>query len=162
MNAHTMKITGWGLLAVAVFCLGFAGGAYADKGGKGKGRDYADHHVSSEDRRDDDNALVKIVIGGDDRSIISAFIGDDYRRHCPPGLAKKRNGCLPPGQAKKYTIGQRLPDDVVWMPIHDDLRVRLKPVPGYRYVQVDEDILLIGEATKKVVDAVTLISAVGR
>jgi hypothetical protein len=28
---------------------------------------------------------------------------------CPPGLAKKNNGCLPPGQAKKlYTVGQRL------------------------------------------------------
>ena len=27
---------------------------------------------------------------------------------CPPGLAKKRNGCLPPGQAKKlYNVGQR-------------------------------------------------------
>ena len=29
---------------------------------------------------------------------------------CPPGLAKKNNGCLPPGQAKKlYSMGQRLP-----------------------------------------------------
>lgn len=32
---------------------------------------------------------------------------------CPPGLAKKGNGCLPPGQAKKlrhhYDIGDRLP-----------------------------------------------------
>ena len=29
---------------------------------------------------------------------------------CPPGLAKKNNGCLPPGQAKKlYNIGQRWP-----------------------------------------------------
>ena len=26
---------------------------------------------------------------------------------CPPGLAKKRNGCLPPGQAKKLNRGQR-------------------------------------------------------
>lgn len=27
---------------------------------------------------------------------------------CPPGLAKKNNGCLPPGQAKKlYNVGQR-------------------------------------------------------
>lgn len=29
---------------------------------------------------------------------------------CPPGLAKKNNGCMPPGQAKKaYGIGERLP-----------------------------------------------------
>jgi hypothetical protein len=29
---------------------------------------------------------------------------------CPPGLAKKNNGCLPPGQAKKlYNVGHRFP-----------------------------------------------------
>ena len=29
---------------------------------------------------------------------------------CPPGLAKKHNGCMPPGQAKKlYNVGQRWP-----------------------------------------------------
>ncbi len=30
------------------------------------------------------------------------------RGSCPPGLAKKDNGCLPPGQAKKmHNVGQR-------------------------------------------------------
>lgn len=30
------------------------------------------------------------------------------RGTCPPGLAKKGNGCMPPGQAKKtYNVGQR-------------------------------------------------------
>ena len=36
---------------------------------------------------------------------------------CPPGLAKKNNGCLPPGQAKKlYNVGQRWPGNYgnVW------------------------------------------------
>jgi len=29
---------------------------------------------------------------------------------CPPGLAKKHNGCMPPGQARKlYRTGQRFP-----------------------------------------------------
>jgi hypothetical protein len=28
---------------------------------------------------------------------------------CPPGLAKKHNGCLPPGQAKQLRIGERIP-----------------------------------------------------
>jgi Ni/Co efflux regulator RcnB len=32
----------------------------------------------------------------------------DARGACPPGLAKKNNGCMPPGQAKKlYSVGQR-------------------------------------------------------
>jgi|SRR6476646_1428039 hypothetical protein len=33
--------------------------------------------------------------------------GDAYGGGCPPGLAKKHNGCLPPGQAKKLYRGQR-------------------------------------------------------
>lgn len=36
--------------------------------------------------------------------------GRYYGSNCPPGLAKKRNGCLPPGQAKaRWNVGQRLP-----------------------------------------------------
>jgi len=32
----------------------------------------------------------------------------DASGSCPPGLAKKHNGCMPPGQAKKlYNVGQR-------------------------------------------------------
>jgi len=169
MNARIYKISGCGLLALVVFCLGFAGGAYADKGGKGKGHgqnnhyEDSNHHSDDHDHHgDDDKALVKIVIGDDDRTIITKYLDDDHRRHCPPGLAKKRNGCLPPGQAKKYIIGERLPADVVWAPVPYDLLVHLKPVPGYQYVQVDKDILLIGEATKKVIDAVTLLSAIGQ
>jgi hypothetical protein len=35
-----------------------------------------------------------------------------YDRACPPGLAKKGNGCLPPGQAKKhFARGQRIDRD---------------------------------------------------
>ena len=31
-----------------------------------------------------------------------------WGNNCPPGLAKKHNGCLPPGQARKrYNVGQR-------------------------------------------------------
>jgi hypothetical protein len=30
-----------------------------------------------------------------------------YRADCPPGLAKKHNGCMPPGQARKLARGQR-------------------------------------------------------
>lgn len=36
--------------------------------------------------------------------------GRYYGSNCPPGLAKKNNGCLPPGQAKaRWAVGQRLP-----------------------------------------------------
>ena len=75
--------------------------------------------------------------------------------HCPPGLAKKNNGCLPPGQAKKWAMGQPLPRDVVCTPIDPRVLVRLgTPPAGHRFVQVAADILLIAVGTSMVVDAI--------
>jgi hypothetical protein len=51
---------------------------------------------------------VNLVIGDHDRSYYRHHREDrnygyrDERRGCPPGLAKKHNGCMPPGQAKKW------------------------------------------------------------
>lgn len=75
--------------------------------------------------------------------------------HCPPGLAKKNNGCLPPGQAKKWAMGKPLPRDVVYTPIDPRVMVRLgTPPAGHRFVQVAADILLIAVGTSMVVDAI--------
>lgn len=75
--------------------------------------------------------------------------------HCPPGLAKKNNGCMPPGQAKKWAMGQPLPRDVVYTPIDPRVMVRLgTPPAGHRYVQVAADILLIAVGTSMVIDAI--------
>lgn len=75
---------------------------------------------------------------------------------CPPGLAKKNNGCMPPGQAKKqWNIGQPLPATVVVHPVPQQLVINLPPVPvGHRYVQVAGDILLIAIGSKMVVDGI--------
>lgn len=116
---------------------------------------YAEHS-----HKDADSGLnVEITIS--DRDVIHNYLRENYHpAHCPPGLAKKHNGCLPPGIAKKYQLGHSLPDTVEFQPLPTGILVQLHPVPGYRYVQVDQDVLLIGEATKKVIDAVTLLSAV--
>ncbi len=75
--------------------------------------------------------------------------------NCPPGLAKKHNGCMPPGQAKKWAIGQPLPGDVTTYPIPQRVYQGLgAPPPGYRYVRVLNDILLISIGTQTVVDAI--------
>lgn len=55
---------------------------------------------------------MKTVHGKADGGIVHTSNGRlyalDARATCPPGLAKKGNGCLPPGQAKKlYKVGQR-------------------------------------------------------
>lgn len=89
-----------------------------------------------------------------------AAISDYYGRQraagkCPPGLAKKHNGCLPPGQAKKWQMGQPLPRDVVFYPLPREVRVRVGvPPAGYRYVRVANDVLLVTVGTMMVVDAI--------
>jgi hypothetical protein len=77
---------------------------------------------------------------------------------CPPGLAKKNNGCLPPGQAKKiYGVGQRLPlgygSPYAYNQIPYDIRSRygLSPVGSYYYgdgylYRVDPRTMLIQQA----------------
>lgn len=92
---------------------------------------------------------------------LAAPVASAGPKTCPPGLAKKNNDCLPPGQAKKrYQIGQPIPGGV-----------RLVPVPagnlptpqaGQIYVEVDGDLLLIAEATRKVLEAIILVDAAGR
>ena len=94
-------------------------------------------------------------------------INDYYTRHkrpghkrpggCPPGLAKKNNGCLPPGQAKKWRRGEPLPPGVIFHDLPAALMAELGDVPeGQRVVRVDEDVLLIGIATGLVIDALEL------
>lgn len=72
-------------IAAGALALAFAGPAIAQpghaKGHKGHGNKHSQHQV------------MGWGAGG-----------------CPPGLAKKNNGCMPPGQAKKlYNVGQRFP-----------------------------------------------------
>ena len=139
------------LLATAL--LFYAPNALADKGGNGHGKG-----PTHEKQGRGDN----IIITTSDRVVIRQYISQDYQRNCPPGLAKKNNGCLPPGQAKKrYVIGQPLRSGI-WQPVPQPLLVQLHPVPqGYQYVMVDKDVLLISEASHHVIDAITLLSAVG-
>ena len=86
----------------------------------------------------------------------SYFVTQHGRGNCPPGLAKKNNGCLPPGQAKKrYVVGQPLPRGVVVAELPKELAVRIGPAPtGYRYGILDGDLLKLAAGTMLVVDAI--------
>ena len=61
--------------------------------------------VRDSDRRDD---RFDDRRGDDRRFADNGRLFGGYNDNCPPGLAKKNNGCLPPGQAKKM-IGAALP-----------------------------------------------------
>ena len=81
---------------------------------------------------------------------------------CPPGLAKKNNGCLPPGQAKKlYNVGQRFPVNYgyAWNynQIPYDLRTRYDFNPSSRYYYGDGYLYRVDPATMLISQVVSAI-----
>jgi Ni/Co efflux regulator RcnB len=68
---------------------------------------------------------------------------------CPPGLARKNNGCMPPGQAKQIAVGQRLPSGVQYSYAVPQPVLRTLPVApaGYRYAVVGNDVVLVNDST---------------
>jgi hypothetical protein len=105
---------------------------------------------------------VNIVINDRDRSAVYGYYRTEYAAgNCPPGLAKKNNGCLPPGQAKKlWAVGQPLPGSVVFYPLPGGLLAQLSPAPsGYQYVRVANDILMMAIGTRMIAGAITDLSS---
>lgn len=108
---------------------------------------------------------VEVRVGAYFRDAQRAEVHDYYRKHgrpghCPPGLAKKRNGCQAPGQARKWSMGRPLPRDVSYQPVEADIRVKLgTPPAGHEFVRVASDILLIAVGTSIVLDAIEDIGA---
>ena len=98
---------------------------------------------------------AQIVISPrDQRTIRDYYAGRPGGGHCPPGLAKKNNGCLPPGQAKNWSRGQPLGQGVVFSPLPPELQALLNTPIGYQFVQILNDVLLISNGNRTVVDAV--------
>lgn len=135
-----------------------------DRGGykQGRGNGPRDDDYGR-DRYDDRGRQDKRGHGPDDahfqrdkRMVVRDYYDHEFRSgHCPPGLAKKRNGCQPPGQAKKWRKGYPLPRDVVYYDLPEALIIQLgRPPVGHRYVRVGLDILMIAVGTSMVVDAI--------
>jgi len=142
-----------------VLGLSLPGAALAEKGGnpnKGKGKDkeWSPAAPGSPPGR----GVGHGKFASNDRLSIqqyySAAVG---RGACPPGLAKKQNGCLPPGHAKRWIVGQPLPANITWYAVPHDLVVRLTPPPyGHRYVYLDGGVLLLNVSSRLVVDSVSI------
>lgn len=156
-------------IALALFVAGAfaATPAVADKpdwAGHGKpdknardGRDGEPRTERRDDRRDDrGDVRVNMYFGDRQRAVVREYYQDSFRQgNCPPGLAKKHNGCMPPGQARKWQMGRPLPRDVVYYDLPPRVVVSLGvPPAGYKYVRVASDILMIAVGTGMVVDAI--------
>jgi hypothetical protein len=144
------------VLATSALLVGLASPAWADKdkdkGGKGKhGQGRGGPAVVVQP--------VRVVVPDHDRAIVYQYYRSEYSAgRCPPGLAKKGNGCLPPGQAKQqqlWVIGQPLPPAIVYERVPPTVVQQLAPVPpGYEYVRVDNDVLLMDMTNRMVADVV--------
>jgi len=140
-------------LVIPALVLGAATSALADKDKGSKGKHGHGHRGGPPAAFQP----VRVVVPNQDRAIVYQY----YRREfsagrCPPGLARKGNGCLPPGHAKKlWIIGQPLPPAVAYQPVPPAVVQQLAPVPrGYEYVRVDDDVILMDTANRMVADVV--------
>jgi Ni/Co efflux regulator RcnB len=135
---------------VSVLCAAMISPASADNDknkGQGQGRDNPNMGRGAGAGPQDQ----QIVIYDRDRDTVRTWYRSEYAAgRCPPGLAKKNNGCLPPGQAKRmWNMGEPLPRQVAYYPLPRELYAQLTPPPyGYQYVRVDNDILLMVIATR--------------
>ena len=167
-------------LAVALLCAAsLALPAAAQNSGHGRGADKADKadkggpnnpggdgpgqgRGQGQDKGPSQAAAPAVVVTDGDRSAIYGYYRPLYAAgNCPPGLAKKNNGCLPPGQAKKlWAIGQPLPTSIVFYPLPGTLLGQLAPAPaGYQYVRVANDILLMAIGTRLIAGAIADLSS---
>ncbi len=162
----TLNWTGKLLALLVASTLAFSP-AMADKPeGKGKGNERSERaeHRQDNAREDDRGRRERVVLAPkpgahfvDQHQVyVRDYYGEEHRRgFCPPGLAKKNNGCMPPGQAKKWEYGRPLPRDVIFYEVPQRLVVQIGiPPAGYRYVRVASDVLLIAIGTGMVIDAI--------
>jgi len=128
-------------------------------------REVRNHQERTDDRRNegDDRQSRRRDSGG-----VSVYFGEQHRAYvydyyqprfhegrCPPGLAKRHNGCLPPGQERRWRMGYPLPRDVIYYDLPPRVVIQLgPPPPRHRYVRVAADILLIAIGTGMVIDAI--------
>ncbi len=98
-----------------------------------------------------------IIVQERNRPVIRDYYQTRFREHCPPGWAK--HGRCAPTRHVTYVVGQQLPYDVVYEEVPSTVIVERPPV-GYRYVRVDDNVLLI-DAARHIIDAVALINAAG-
>lgn len=156
------------LAATALVCAALgAAPALAKKEGKGQGHGHGKSSGitwsgNSEARTaGKTDGKVKVWVGEKDRDVLRQYVLGHYAKNCPPGLAKKNPPCIPPGQAKKFAAGAYLPKDIGFSIVPGSIVARLTPPPaGGMYVRVDRDVYLIDQATRKILDAVLLFSAV--
>ena len=162
------------LVAVAIASLLISGASFAkgdkdddhhDKG-HGKHAEKQEKHEDKAQRKADKNAdkqMRKDIQHGayfndQQRVVVREYYVQHYGpgKKCPPGLAKKNNGCMPPGQARNWAVGQPIPRGVTVYSVPQPVIVQLPPAPyGYRYARIGGDIVLVQQQNNIIIDIIT-------
>lgn len=135
--------------------------------GQGQGQSQGRGHGQGQGKGDSDNdqgrgrtvvvpnqqilPYQQVVIIDRDRDSMQTYYRNEFAAgRCPPGLAKKNNGCLPPGQAQRvWVVGKSLPPEIVYYAMPRELYTQLTPPPyGYEYVRVENNVMLINATTR--------------
>lgn len=91
------------------------------------------------------------------RTVVREYYVQNYAngKKCPPGLAKKNNGCMPPGQGGQWVVGQPVPRGVTIYAVPQPVILQLPPAPyGYRYARIGGDIVLVQQQNNLIVDII--------
>ena len=162
------------LVALAIASLFIAGPAFAkdhDNDGHGNDKHAQKQQDKAEKRADKDREKAQKQAAKRERRDIKpgTYFNDQHRtfarqyysehygrgHNCPPGLAKKNNGCMPPGQARKWDVGQPIPRGVTVYSVPQPVLVHLPPAPyGYRYARIGGDIVLVQQQNNLIVDII--------
>jgi Ni/Co efflux regulator RcnB len=170
------------LAALAIASLFLAGPAFAkdnDNEGHGKGNKHGQKHAEKAEKhaekaekhadkqrdkaqkhaakREREEIRPGSYFNDQHRTYVRQYYSQNYGhgRNCPPGLAKKNNGCMPPGQARKWDVGQPIPRGVTIYEVPRPVLVQLPPPPyGYRYARIGNDVVLVQAQNNLIVDII--------
>jgi hypothetical protein len=138
-----------GIAVMAAAAALAAAPAFAKDHGNGHGHDKHEEKAEKHKHGDDDDdydVRQGHYFSQQHREVVHRYYVEQYGegRHCPPGLAKKHNGCMPPGQARTWAVGQPVPTGVTVYAVPQPVLVQLPPAPvGYSYSRIGADITLM-------------------
>ena len=128
--------------------------------GQGKGNKHSQKNEAKAEKQAAKQERKEVKAGAyfneQHRARVREYYAKEYGdgRKCPPGLAKKHNGCMPPGQAH-WDVGQRLPTDVPVYTVPQPVLVYLPTAPyGYRYHRIGNDLVLVQIQGNLIVDII--------
>ncbi len=128
------------VLVLAAFAVG---PALADGHGHGG---HGGDHGRGHDRDDDHDRVVERVVIAQPRHVHERVViaePQHVHRACPPGLAKRHNGCVPPGHVRRVVVGQHVPAGTVFVVPQPVLSTLPPPPVGYRYAVVNNQVVLV-------------------